>query len=219
MRWFVVGLAILVPLVCLYFNIYGSYLWTFPLVIVWHFALRRAPVRELGFTRRRWGISVVVGVLSGIVLGVVCGLIMRSMGLGGISHDDPTIAGHSFAPSTGFYWAVRSETPLLLAIYFLYYILFVGLGEELFWRGIVQQEIANRSNKHTAILTTGLAFGVIHVFLLILLPVWQGIVLMTLIAVGGIIWGYLFDVLKSIWVIAISHGITSAIIWKYFFFA
>jgi hypothetical protein len=43
--------------------------------------------------------------------------------------------------------------------------------------------------------------------------------MMALIAIGGIVWGYLFDVLKNIWVVAISHGITSAIIWKYFFFA
>jgi membrane protease YdiL (CAAX protease family) len=211
-------LAVLVPLVFLYFNIYGSYLWTFPLVVVWHFGIRRAPVHELGLTRSRLGTSIVVGVLSGVALGTACGFIIQSMSLGGVPHDDPTIGGHSFAPSTGFYLAVRSDTLFLLIIYFLYYIVFVGLGEELVWRGTVQQEITKRSNKHAAILITGLTFGVIHIFLLIVLPVWQGIVMMALIAIGGVIWGYLFDTLKSIWAIAISHGITSAIIWKYFFF-
>ncbi len=40
-----------------------------------------------------------------------------------------------------------------------------------------------------------------------------------MISAGGIFWGWLIHRTRNVWGIALSHGITSATIWKFYFFA
>ncbi len=203
-------------------GIFGSYSWTFPIVALACLVFKKVEIRTFGLGLRGtwWQNAIAFGfaIGIGIIFGVACGIILHWFGIGNLPKDAPAIQGISFAASTGYKLAVAKESLANLIVYFGYYILLVGLGEELFWRGMIQSWLKSRLGMHFAIIFTGLLFGLIHFFLFLVLEPWQAIIFMGLIAFGGITWGYFFETFRCIWPIAISHGITSAIIWRYFFF-
>ena len=122
------------------------------------------------------------------------------------------------AKSASMYVLKQSSSAKGLIYYFLYMIFFVGLGEELFWRGFVQNNLLARFPKSKAILITTSAFTLIHVYLFMLVPFWIGIVFLLMIALASLLWGYMFYYFKNIWCVGLSHGIVSLIIWRFYFF-
>ncbi len=214
-----------VPLALAPFGLTGSWSFTFPTVIIWCVAVRLQAVCALGLTGGRPLAGIALGAVSGIGFGIVCGELLKALGIAGIDPHTislplPQAMADSFRHGfTGMHTATLTGTPQQLAWYFLYYIFSVGLGEELFWRGLVQQELKRFPGRRAAIATAGVLFGGVHAFLLLLVPFWPGMGFLAAIAVGGVLWGVLFEYTRNIWGLAVSHGLTSAILWKYYFFA
>jgi len=210
----------------LFKDIYGSFVFCFSIPIFWQVAYLNKPLSSLGIKAKSLLVSVGLGIFSGVALGLIGGNVLKFFDLTNYAIDSTQKLGFAIgaakvefalARELGYILLVASSSIKGLLLYFLFNVLVVGLGEELFWRGFVQQKIARRTTKLVSIWTTSGLFAAIHFYLFIILPFAQSSTLLCLIAIAGIVWGFLFEKTDSIWSVAISHGITSAIIWKYFF--
>ena len=77
-------------------------------------------------------------------------------------------------------------------------LLIVGIGEELFWRGFLQQELSKKIGNKLGYISMSLVYGLVHI--------WTGNLILVLAALtAGLFWGYLFLRKKSINVVIISH--------------
>jgi membrane protease YdiL (CAAX protease family) len=119
----------------------------------------------------------------------------------------------------GYQLLMQSNTLAGGIKYLLFCLFLVGLGEEIFWRGLIQQRLMSYLDKHVSVFLTAILFSSLHFYLFQILSLRLGIVLLVLIAFVGIIWGYLFWHYKNIWAPAISHGIVAFVVWKYLFFS
>ncbi len=96
--------------------------------------------------------------------------------------------------------AINSFRGLLINIFVIAVI--PALGEELFFRGILQDILARwTKSNHWGVIITGLAFALLHFQFLSLLPR----------IVQGILLGYLFLWTKSLWYPIIAHFINNAV--------
>jgi membrane protease YdiL (CAAX protease family) len=218
--------AVLVPVILLLKGIYGSFLFTFSIPVLWQVVYLKGSLSFLGLKKRSLAISLVLGVASGIILGLLGGKVLQLLGLTGhsfISSDSLGVGigafkvSFSLAKELGYQLLAKSSTTIGLILYFLFNILLVGLGEEILWRGFIQRKIARKTTVTAAIWITAALFALIHFYIFIILPFGKGIILLVLIGIAGAIWGYLCERMGSIWGAAVSHGIAAAIIWKYYF--
>ena len=81
----------------------------------------------------------------------------------------------------------------------------IGPGEEIFWRGFVQNRLAKRIKPLKGYLLTTLLYTVVHIWSFNLLLIGASLIC-------GLFWGYLFYRYKSIWPGLISHGLWGVII-------
>ena len=228
LRVFIAVIAIVVPIILLANGIYGSFIFTFSIPFLWQTTyLNKSPV-SLGFRKKSLGISIISGTISGIVLGIAGGLAFKLFGLTGRCLINSQSLGFSLgsmqiefslAKELGYRLLTNSSSLGGLAVYFLFSLLLIGLGEEMFWRGFIQRKVANKVKTPVAISITAVLFGLLHSYIFVVVTVSQGIALIILIGVAGTIWGYLYEKTNNIWSVAASHGIAALIIWKYFFFA
>ncbi|MFH1868147.1 MAG: type II CAAX endopeptidase family protein [Candidatus Omnitrophota bacterium] len=225
-RLIIAFVAIAIPCALLIKGIYGSFIFSFSIPILWQVAYLNKPLSSLGIKRRSLFLSIGLGVLSGLVLGMLGGKILQLFGLTNYAIDNTQKMGlaigalkieFALSGELGYQLLAMSSSLKGMLLYGLFMILAIGLGEELFWRGFIQMKIGNRVARPVSIWITAALFSGIHFYLFIILPITQSIVLLVLIGTAGVVWGYLYEKTGSIWSVAISHGIAAAIIWKYFF--
>ncbi len=228
MRFGLCSLLVILPIFLLSQGIYGSFLFTFSIPLLWQAGFRKEPVVSLGITQKSLGISLVLGMISGCLLGFLGGQGLKILGLTGISLDPMaqlqwTMGGidirFPLGNELGYRLLNRSDTLKGILVYLLFNIFLIGLGEEIFWRGFIQSKLRKYFSKNAAIGLSAFFFALIHFYLFFVIPVKLGVAFLVLIGLGGIIWGYLYEYSKNIWGVAISHGITAFLIWKFYFFA
>ncbi|MBN3038687.1 MAG: CPBP family intramembrane metalloprotease [Candidatus Omnitrophica bacterium] len=227
LRWFILLLLFCTPLILLSLGIYGSFLFTFSIPIFWQLFICKKPISSLGLTRIRVKPAVIAGLISAVALALLGGSLIRLIGLSGYTYTETHSLQFSFAGfnivfplerELGYRLLMRSDTwPGLLA-YLIFSVFAIGLGEELFWRGFIQRKIAQRFSTTVSIWLTALFFASIHFYIFAVLPAKTGLIFLSMIALVGIAWGYLFERFNNIWAPAISHGVVAFVIWKYYFF-
>ena len=189
--------------------------------------VRADTIVSLGFKKESIRPSLFAGSIAGITLGLLGGIAMKGLGISGRSFTDL----HKLSLSLGSFEIVFplqnevgyrllgiSHSVEGLLVYLFFSIFIIGLGEELFWRGFVQQKIAARSSKNSSIWITAALFSLSHFYIFTVLPGKAGILFLGLTVIAGAVWGYIFERFGNVLGAAASHGITAFIIWKYYFF-
>jgi len=220
--------TIFIPLILLFKGIYGSFLFTFSIPLLWQVGFRGEPVSSLGLRKKFSKTSIITGFITGVVLALLSGKILNFLGMTGYTLSNL----HKLQSSLGFFkisfpmqkevgykLLTTSDTLKGAFLYLLFSIFIIGLGEELFWRGFIQQKISHYFSKSLSIWLTAILFSLVHLYIFLILPIKGGILFLIAIAIIGAFWGYLFAYFNNIWGPAISHGIVAFIIWKYYFFA
>ena len=220
-------LSLVIPGLCLAGGLIGSFLVCFSIPVFWQIGLRGQGFSSLGFQRDTLRPSIAWGMFSGILLGVLGGSILSLFKMTGYSVSNPRAVELALGPfnhtfqlrdEIGAQVLLMSSTPAGLIFYLLFMIGVIGLGEELFWRGFIQQKLKLVFSKPVAVTLCALLFCAVHCYLFVILPLREGLYFLILIFIAGLSWGYLFERTRAVWAPAISHGITAFIIWKYFFF-
>lgn len=196
--------------------------------LLWQFGFLGKPISSLGVKPDKIKVSIVTGVITGCFLGFAGGSILKFLGITGYVFNNLHKLQFSFGPLNVAFSLQKELSYQLLAMsnsfaglcaYLIFSILIIGLGEEFFWRGFIQQKISGRTSADMAIWITAILFSSTHFYILTILPIKAGIIFLLLIAIAGILWGYLLKYFANIWSSAISHGIAAFIIWKYYFFS
>lgn len=201
------------PIFFLSLGIYGSFLFTFSIPIIWQIGIKKKPLFSLGIQKRYFLFSLNLGFLSGIFFGLLGIVILRFLGIKGYSFTDKVVIfGFSVKKELGYHLLTKNRFA-----FFLYCLFLVGLGEELFWRGFIQQRIKDYFNKNISIWLTSVIFSLIHFYLFIICPFFIAILMLILIFLLGLFWGYAFERYNNIFLPAFSHGISAFIFWSYFF--
>lgn len=227
MRILVSIIVIIVPSTFLFKGIFGSFIFTFSIPILWQFGILGRPIIELGIRPCRIKTSIVAGIVTGCVLGFAGGSIIKSIGMAGYLYSSLHKLQFSFGPlniafslqkELGYRLLTMSNSYAGLFAYLMFSIFLIGLGEEFFWRGFVQQKLSGYIPVNMAIGMTAILFSLIHFYIFTIVPLKEGVIFLLLIAVAGIAWGYLLKYFGNIWPSVVSHGVTAFIIWKYYFF-
>jgi len=220
--------AITFPAIVLTYGLYGSFLFTFTIPLFWQVGVLCQPIASLGLKKKFILRSIFIGLVSGMVLGLLGGNILKFLGMSNFSLDD--IKGLQYyhvlfnfdlvmKKETGYQLLTKSNTFLDGFLYLLFSVFVIGLGEEVFWRGFIQQKLSRYlPQKAIAVWLTAALFSLMHIYILTVMPINTGIIFLVLIALAAVAWGYLFLYIGNIWAVAISHGLTAFIIWKYYFF-
>ena len=181
----------------------------------------------LGLSRINFVPSIAISIIISGLLALAAGLILNLTGLEKIDINSTGIYDKIESmvflrclpvKSASMYMLKQSKSVKGLIYYFLYMVFFVGLGEELFWRGLVQNNLLSRFSKLKAIVITTVLFTSIHLYLFIIVPLWIGIVFLLMIALASLFWGYMLYYFKNIWCVGLSHGIVACVIWRFYFF-
>jgi membrane protease YdiL (CAAX protease family) len=219
--------AIILPAMCLFKGIYGSFIFTFSIPLIWQIGIRGEQFESLGLKLSSIRPSIIRGILSGFILGITGGFGLRILGLTGRLFTSADKLQFSLGPLTAAFplqhevgYRLLSMTNVLAStcMFFIFCIIAIGLGEEIFWRGFIQKKISGYLPANIAIWITAILFSMIHFYIFTIISFKTGIAFLALIAIAGCVWGYLFKHFGSIWSAAISHGIAAFIIWKYYFF-
>jgi membrane protease YdiL (CAAX protease family) len=220
--------ALIIPILLLSKGIYGSFIFTFSIPIIWQVGFLGKSIDSLGLKIHSITSSILAGIVSGCLVGFFGGSLLKYLGITGYFYN----AAHKLQVSVGSFniafplqkeFGYRllniSNSAVGVCIYFLFCILVIGLGEEIFWRGFVQKKLSSYLSPHKSIWVAAILFAMIHFYIFIILPIKTGISFLVLIALVGGIWGYLFKYFDNIWSSAVSHGVVAFIIWKYYFFS
>lgn len=206
--------AIVLPVLLLTKGIYGSFLFTFSVPVIWLFGVQGRPIRFLQVKRTQLLTGLALGAGTGILLGLSGGYLLSAFGLNHIVNNDPVLT-----KELGYRLLTLSDSAAGMCIYLLFSVLVIGLGEEFFWRGFVMGEFSRYTGTDGAIFITAALFASVHSYVFVILPVLSGPFLLALIFAAGVCWGYLTKLFGNIWAAALSHGIAAMLLWKYFFFA
>jgi membrane protease YdiL (CAAX protease family) len=220
--------AAVIPILLFARGIFGSFLFTFSVPLFWHVGVRGESINSLGVNRKMLTPAILVGSTTGLLLGLLGGMVLKRCGMTGHAYTDLHTLNISLA-SINVTFTLQKELgyQLLLMnrtwggglLFLLFCVFMVGIGEELFWRGFVQQKFSHYMTKPRSIWLTAVLFGMVHCYLFAVLPMGTGVLFLALIALAGAFWGYLFERFGSLWAPALSHGIAAFIIWKYYFFS
>lgn len=219
--------AIILPATLLAKGIFGSFIFTFSIPVIWQVCFLGMPFSSLGIRFNSIKSSIIAGAVTGLSLGFIGGSFLKALGITGYvltnAHKlefsfGQFYAAFSLQEELGYRLLTFSNSPAGFFAYVIFSIFFIGLGEELFWRGFIQNKISARLPANASVWLTAFLFAFIHFYIFTILPIGIGICFLVLIFAGGLVWGYLFNHFKNVWGAAISHGITAFIIWKYCFF-
>jgi membrane protease YdiL (CAAX protease family) len=220
-------IAIILPIILLAKGIYGSFLFTFSIPLIWQVGFHGKKISSLGIKGNSITTSIIVGVITGCLLGLIGGAVLKLSNTVGYSFTEADELRFSLGnfnlefplQKEAGYRLLSMRNAFLSTSFFLTFCIFaIGVGEELFWRGFLQKKIAGYLPINLSIFITATLFAMIHFYIFTILPVKAGIFFLLLIAFAGIAWGYLVKYFDNIWAAAISHGIVAFIIWKYYFF-
>ncbi len=218
---------IFLPAIFLIKGIFGSFIFTFSIPIIWQVSFLGKPISSLGIKFNSIKSSIIIGVITGLSLGFIGGNLLKVLGV--TRYVFTTMHKLQFnvgqfcvafplQKELGYRLLTASNSTIGLFIYLMFSILVIGLGEELFWRGFIQSKISDRLPVNVSIWLTAILFALIHCYIFTILPIKIGISFLALIFIVGLIWGYLFKYFNNVWSPAISHGVVAFIIWKYYFF-
>lgn len=104
----------------------------------------------------------------------------------------------------------RSDPTILLGL-IVGSVLFVGPGEELLYRGIVQQAAGERAGTVAGILLASVVFAAVHVFALVSAPFPALLGTLGVVFVLSIGLGVMFARTESLVVVAVTHGLYDAL--------
>jgi hypothetical protein len=124
---------------------------------------------------------IIAGTALGICLGVVEYLILR-----------PAPAYPHF--STG---------DLFLNLFYM--ILFVGVGEELLFRGLIQRDLVNLFGARWGLVSASLLFAIMHL-------TWRSVPELFFVFIAGLIFGGLYLKTKGLYVSILAHGINNVML-------
>lgn len=114
----------------------------------------------------------------------------------------PYILPEAKAQVVGIY-ALGEGTPRVLIFLLLFFV--TGPGEEIFWRGFLQDRLMTRWGKVSGYLMTTVVYAGVHIF--------SGNLLLILAAlVAGAFWGLLYLLKRDLLIQIISHSFWSAVI-------
>lgn len=223
LRVLVSVVSIAAPILFLFKGIYGSFLFTFSIPLVWQFGLLGRSISSLGVRPDKIKVSIITGVITGCLLGFAGGIILKALGITGYIYSSLhklQFSNISFPlqKEVGYRLLAISGNPAGLCLYLIFSLCIIGFGEELFWRGFIQQKISGYVSKDISVWITAVLFSSIHFYMFAILPFKSGMIFLLLIGFAGIVWGYLLKYFGNIWSSAISHGVAAFIIWKYYFF-
>jgi membrane protease YdiL (CAAX protease family) len=219
--------TIAIPIILLIKGIYGSFLFTFSFPLLWEIGFCNQKLASLGLNKLLLRRSIIIGCLSGICLGLIGGNILTFSGITGFLFTDANELminlgslklNFPLDKELSYSLLTKSNSFGAVILYLGFSIIAIGLGEELFWRGFIQKKLSKYTKRNAAVLITAALFSLTHFYLFSILSLKAGLFFLMLIFLVGIIWGYIFNRLGNIWSVAISHGITAFILWKFFFF-
>ncbi len=183
---------VLIPLYILFTSslpwFFLSQEWLLPVVYsavlalcAWHIYRKNLSLKDIGFNRVRLPKYILIGFLVGIPLGVGEYFIIT-----------PAAA----FPTFEIKYLVRD---------LVYMVVFVGLGEELLFRGLVQRDMMNLLGWKWGLLGASLMFMVMHL-------TWRSIPELGFTFGAGLIFGYLYYKTRSLTAPIIAHGIGNTVL-------
>jgi len=148
---------------------------------LWHIYQKKLSFSALGFKKKKWLKYVLIGIAIGIPMGV----------------------GEYFViyPAPAF---PTFEVKYLLRDLF-YMLAFVGLGEELLFRGLLQSDLTHALGWKWGVVLASLMFAVMHL-------TWRSIPELFFVFLAGMILGYLYYKTKSLVAPIVMHGIGNVIL-------
>ena len=132
--------------------------------------------RIFNFQRERLGRYLLLGFVCGLPLGVIEYVVLH-----------PAPAFPSF------------EVSYMLQ-QLVYMTLFVGLGEELLFHGLIQNDLVRLLGDNYGILMAGLLFGIMHL-------TWRSVPELGLTFLAGLAFGYAYHRTKSLVMPIVMHGV------------
>jgi membrane protease YdiL (CAAX protease family) len=147
----------------------------------WHIYRKNIGLRQIGFHRDKLLRYILTGILVGIPLGISEYFIIT-----------PVAASPSF--EVGYF--IRDLA---------YMVVFVGLGEELLFRGLVQREMMNLLGWKWGLFGASLIFAVMHL-------VWRSIPELIFTFLTGLLFGYLYYRTRSLVAPIVAHGVGNTIL-------
>lgn len=148
---------------------------------VWHIYRKNISLKDIGFSSNKIPKYVLIGILVGIPLGVGEYFIIT-----------PAAAYPTF------------EIKYLMRD-FVYMVAFVGLGEELLFRGLVQKDMMNLLGWKWGLLGASLMFMVMHL-------TWRSLPELGFTFFAGMLFGYLYHRTHSLTAPVIAHGVGNTIL-------
>ena len=143
---------------------------------LWHIYQKKLNLAELGFIKDKWRKYVLMGIAIALPLGVIEYFVLQ--------------------PAPAF--------PVFEVKYLFrdiaYMIFFVGLGEELLFRGLVQRDLTKAFGWKWGIILTSLMFAVMHL-------TWRSLPELAFVFVASLAFGYLYYRTKSLMAPVVAHGI------------
>ena len=147
----------------------------------WHIYRKNISLRDIGFKQEGLLRYIVIGVLLGIPLGVGEYFIIT-----------PPAAYPTFEVK----YLIRD---------LVYMVFFVGLGEELLFRGLVQREMTNLLGWKWGLLGASLMFMIMHL-------TWRSIPELGFTFLAGLLFGYTYYKTRSLTAPIMAHGIGNTVL-------
>jgi len=147
----------------------------------WHVYEHDIDLKGLGFIKDKALKYSIIGILLGVPTGVIEYLILM--------------------PAPSF----PSIEPFNLLRDVIYMLLFVGVAEEMLFRGIIQSDLSRVFGWHKAIVAQGFLFGVLHM-------TWRSSYEIAFTFFAGILLGYYYYRTKSLVGPIIWHGVNNVIL-------
>ncbi len=148
---------------------------------VWHIYRKNISLHDIGFRRDKMLGYVLMGAVVGIPLGIVEYFIIT-----------PTAAFPTFEIK-------------YLARDLVYMVAFVGLGEELLFRGLIQRDMTSLFGWKWGLLGASLMFGVMHL-------TWRSVPELGFTFFAGMVFGYLYYRTRSLVAPVIAHGVGNTVL-------
>jgi len=143
---------------------------------LWHIYQKKLSFSELGFKKENWRKYVLMGIAIGIPIGTAEYFVLL-----------PAPAFPTFEVQNLFRDAV-------------YMLCFVGLGEELLFRGLVQRDLMKALGWKQGILLASVMFAVMHL-------TWRSIPELFFVFGAGLLLGYIYYRTKNLTAPIVAHGV------------
>ncbi len=151
-------------------------------LVLWHVYQKHLNLKQIfGFSKKHLLKYILIGVALGVPLGTVEYLIL---------HPVPTF------PTFEVKYLFRDMA---------YMLLFVGMGEELLFRGLIQRDLARVFGWKWGLLGASILFAVMHL-------TWRSLPELGFVFIAGLILGFIYWKTKSLVAPIVLHGVNNTIL-------